>query len=81
MDEVRGVFGDPNARIITLVRRSKNDLRHVRKRKFRVVGSQASSGSGPSDRELPYIPGVRGAARPVPTVRQGEARAPRVPRG
>jgi len=23
MDEVRGVFGDPNARIITLVRRSK----------------------------------------------------------
>ena len=24
MDEVRGVFGDPNARIITLVRRSRN---------------------------------------------------------
>jgi hypothetical protein len=23
MDEVRGVFGDPNARILTLVRRSK----------------------------------------------------------
>jgi SAM domain (Sterile alpha motif) len=59
----------------------KNDLRHVRKTTFRVVRSQASSGSGPSDRRLPYILGVRGAARSVSTVRQGEARTPRVPRG
>jgi hypothetical protein len=56
----------------------KNQLRHVRARAFRTVRSQASARSGSSDRRLAHIPGVRGAARQVPALRQGEARATRI---
>jgi hypothetical protein len=78
IEQVRGVFGDPHARIVALVRRSKNQLRHVQARAFRMVRSQASARSGSSDRRLAHIPGVRGAARQVPALRQGEARATRI---
>jgi transposase len=66
IEQVRGVFGDPHARIITLIRRSKNQLRHMRAEAFRMVRSQASPRSGSSDRRLAHISGVRGAARQVP---------------
>src|SRR5260370_40033921 len=53
----------------------KNDLRGMRTKPFRVVRSQVSRRSRSSGRRLAHIPGVRGTARRVPPVRQGEARA------
>ena len=59
----------------------KNQLRHMRAEAFRMVRSQASPRSRSSDRRLAHISGVRGAARQVPALRQGEARATGIPGG
>jgi hypothetical protein len=59
----------------------KNDLWGVRTKTFRLVRSQGSPRSRSSSRQLAYLPGVRGAAGRVPSVRQGEARASGVPGG
>ena len=59
----------------------KNDLWGVRTKTFRLVRSQGSPRSRSSGRRLAYLPGVRGAAGRVPSVRQGEARASGVPGG
>ena len=73
---VRGVFGDPKARVITLARRSK-------KRSAAAAGECTRAGTTARTRRVrdlsvrrhAHLPRVRGAARAVPELRQGEARA------
>lgn len=42
---VRSVFGDPHARVLTLTRRAKNSLRHLRPAPPHLVRPLAPSGS------------------------------------
>src|SRR5918992_5521190 len=76
---VRGVFGDPKARVITLRRRSKK----------RVVGRGSSTpglvrptramGPGPCLGRSAHLLGSGSATRALPALRQGEARTAGLP--
>jgi len=76
---VRGVFVEPKARGITLVRRSKNCLRGLWSNALGLVRPQHPPGSGSVQRRHPHLSGVRGAARAVPQLWPSEARASGLP--
>ena len=63
---VRGIFGDPQARMITLVRRSKNALRLLWARAVGLVRPTSSLGSRSVVRRPAHLPGVRGPAGALP---------------
>jgi len=66
---VQGMFGDPQVRLVTLVRPGKNDLRGLRYRSLPLVRPQASSGTGSALRRPPHLPRPGGAARGLPPLR------------
>src|SRR5438874_6671724 len=72
---VRGIFGDPKARVIKLNRRSKNSVWVLRSRPDGLVRPQGPPGARSVLRGHPDISGVGGAASRMPRLRQGEARA------
>ncbi len=72
---VKGVFGDPKARVVTLVRRGKNRLRVLWPDAVRLVRPQAPAGSRLVLRRHAGLAGVRGAPGRLPNVRQGEVRS------
>src|SRR5277367_1649778 len=74
-ESVRGVFGDPDVRIVTLDRRSKNDLQLLRSRPDGLVRLPATAGSRSVERRVPDRSGVGGAAHRVRRLRLREARA------
>jgi len=74
----RGVFGDPKARVITLVRRSKNALRELRTGAQGLVRRASAPHARPVLRRCAHLPRIRGAAPAVQELRHSEARAPGV---
>ena len=70
---VRGIFGDPKARVITLKRRSKNGLRLLRSYPEGVVRPEGPPCARSFVRRHADISGIGGAAGRVPPLWQGEA--------
>jgi hypothetical protein len=58
-----GMFGDARARLVTLVRRGKNDLRELRHGSPRLVRPPAPARTGSVLRRPAHLPGPRGPAR------------------
>src|SRR5258707_5956717 len=75
---VRGIFGDPKARIIRLTRRSKNAVRCVRPPTQRLVRSHGTSGARSFLRRHANISRIRRATRILQALRQSETRAARI---
>ena len=78
---VRGIFGDPKARVITLRRRSKNDVRVLWSGPDGLVRPQGPSRARSVVRGHADIPGAGGAAPRLPQLRQGEEGAARLSGG
>src|SRR5215216_1701300 len=77
---VRGVFGDPKARVITLRRRSKKRV-VGRVVEYTGVGTTdaRAMGPGPCLRRPAHLLRSGSAARVLPALRQGEARTAGLP--
>src|ERR1039457_4482860 len=75
---VRGVFGDPKARLIMLARRAKSGLRVLRAGSFGLVRPAYTAGSRSAVRRHAHLPGDRGPAGGVPQVWQGGGGAGRI---
>src|SRR5229473_888488 len=71
---VRGVFGDPDVRIVRLGAQ-KNGLRLLWAGPRRLVRPAGAAGSRPAERRISDCSGTRSAARRVPPLRRREARA------
>src|SRR5271157_3354335 len=71
---VRGIFGDPKARILRLLRRGKNGLRDVWAGTENFLRPQDPSGARPLLWRHPRVPGDRDPARALPELRRREAR-------
>src|SRR6266571_5583410 len=79
---VRGIFGDPKARVITLKRRSKkNGMRVLRSRADGLVRPQGPPGTRSVLRRHADISGIGGAAPRLSRLWQGEAGAARLSGG
>ena len=72
---VRGLFGDPVARIVVLVRRQKNGLWRVWALAPQLLRSTTSTGAGSVVRQPPHLPGRGSAPGGVLELRNGEPRA------
>src|SRR5215467_13400086 len=71
---VRGVFGDPNVRIVRLDRRSKKRFGLLRTGPDGLVRPAGAAGSRLAERRISDCSGTRSAARRVPPLRRREAR-------
>ena len=71
---VRGVFGDPKARIVSLMRRSKNCMRQVWQNR-QAGRPKSAAGSGFVLWRHAGISGVRDSSGTLSKLRQSEARA------
>jgi transposase len=78
---VRGVFGDPKARVITLKRRAKNDLWLVRSSAPGLVRPTQATRSRFVVWRRAHPCGYRGRSSAVQELREGKARAARLPGG
>src|SRR5271166_647426 len=74
-----GRFGDPQMRVVTLARRTKNVLWGVRHDASQLLRPNAASGAGLVERTVPRSAGHRGSSDSMPSVSRGEARAIGVP--
>src|SRR6516164_6196271 len=71
---VRGIFGDPKARILRLLRREKNGLWIVWTEAANLLRPQDPPSARPRLWRHPGIPGDRDPARELPELRRREAR-------
>jgi hypothetical protein len=62
LQPVQGLFGDPGARLVTLVRRGKNDLRYLRRGVSQFVRPTAPAISGLVVRRSAHLPRLGGAS-------------------
>src|SRR5215471_7019210 len=72
---VRGVFGDPKARLVSLVRRSKNSMRELHKGTTGLVRPKNPLGARPAVWGYADVPGVRNSPGILSKLRQSEAGA------
>src|ERR1019366_480824 len=72
---MRGRFGDPQMRIVTLARRAKKRARHLWDDASQLLRSHTPPGARSVERTVSHLPRFGSAPGSLPPVCRGEARA------